>query len=185
MSSLVVAQAKRLADTFSIAGDGTELVAVLKATAFKGQVSDAQMTALLVVARHVRVSVSGCWEWVGALSRGYGQLTHKGKHQTAHRFSFEQLVEPIKDGMWVLHHCDNRCCVNPQHLYQGTPIDNRADMISRSRWEHPWASRESCARGHNYEQEGFRMASDGSRVCKACMREHMRAFRAKQKDTNQ
>lgn len=50
MSNLVVQQAKRLAEGFNIAGDGTELVAVLKATAFKGQVSDAQMTALLVVA---------------------------------------------------------------------------------------------------------------------------------------
>ncbi len=50
MSNLVAQQAQRLADSFSISGNGAELVAVLKATAFKGQVSDAQMTALLVVA---------------------------------------------------------------------------------------------------------------------------------------
>ena len=50
MSNLVISQAKKLAGTFNIDADGGELVAVLKATAFKGQVSDAQMTALLVVA---------------------------------------------------------------------------------------------------------------------------------------
>lgn len=50
MSNLVISQAKKLAGAFNMEADGTELVAVLKATAFKGQVSDAQMTALLVVA---------------------------------------------------------------------------------------------------------------------------------------
>lgn len=140
-----------------------------------------KLAAMDVVKRHMQISASGCWEWTGSLQRGYGQLTYKGKHYRAHRFSFWHFVEPIKPGLWVLHHCDNRLCVNPDHLYQGTPIDNRADMLNRSRWKHPWGQRETCAKGHNYEEGGYRISADGSRVCRVCMRDHMRAYRAKQK----
>lgn len=177
MSNALTTLTNQLATKLNM-GDGSQLIDTLKATAFKGQVSDAQMTALMVVARHVHITSEGCWEWIGALSRGYGQITHKGKHMTAHRFSFENFVEPIRKGAWVLHHCDNRACVNPSHLYQGTPIDNRADMLTRNRWRHPWAFRSECSKGHAYEISGFHVAKDGSRVCRTCQRDHKRAQRA-------
>lgn len=175
MSNLVALTGK-LAELFGMDGNG--VMETLKATAFKGPVSDAQMTALLVVARSVRINSDGCWEWTGATSRGYGQLTYQGKHYTAHRFSFANFVEPIKVGLWVLHHCDNPVCVNPEHLYQGSPRDNRADMLNRNRWTHPWASRAHCSKGHEYELDGFHIAKDGSRVCRTCQRDHKRAQRA-------
>ena len=56
MSNIVVQQAEKLATTLSIAGSGEELIQTLKATAFKGQVSDAQMTALLIVAQQYGLS---------------------------------------------------------------------------------------------------------------------------------
>lgn len=181
--SALVALSSKLAATLNVGTDGSELLSVLKSTAFKGQVSDAQMTALLIVAKHVRISESGCWEWTGALSNGYGQLTFDGKHQTAHRFALERFVEPIIDGMWVLHHCDNRICVNPVHLYQGTPVDNRRDMLKRERWSHPWGKRTNCSKGHDYETGGFYLAKkDGSRVCRTCQREAKREQRAAQKE---
>lgn len=182
MSNMIVSQATALARKLSLDAEPGELVTVLKATAFKGQVSDAQMAALLVVANHVEIADDGCWNWTGALSQGYGQLTFLGKHQTAHRFVFGNFVEPIEDGMWVLHHCDNRRCVNPRHLYQGTPIDNRADMLNRNRWSHPWANRTHCAKGHEYEIAGYRIdKNDGSRVCRECQRNYKREQRAAKK----
>ncbi len=168
----------QLADRLGIPAND-ELLSVLKATAFKGQVTDAQMTALLVVANHIEISDTGCWVWIGAKSRGYGQMTNKGVHQLAHRFSFSNLVEPISQGLWVLHKCDNKACVNPEHLYQGTPVNNRADMLNRDRWAHPWRQRTTCAKGHDYESGGFYISkTDGSRVCRTCQREHKRAQRA-------
>ena len=128
------------------------------------------------------VPFSGCWIWVGAMVRsGYGQLTFKGKHKAAHRASYEAFKGPIQDGGWVLHKCDVRACVNPDHLYVGTPIDNRADMLSRSGWSHPWGRREECVQGHRYEQGSYRTASDGSRACRICHREYMRNRRASMK----
>lgn len=181
MSTALLTLTDKLASRFDMGDNsGKELFSVLKATAFKGEPSDAQMTALLVVASHVRISESGCWEWVGALDRkGYGQLTRQGKHQRAHRFAFANLVEPIKSGGWVLHHCDNARCVNPRHLYQGTPADNRADAINRNRWSHPWSARSACAKGHEYEIVGYRIdKNDGSRVCRECQRNYKRVQRA-------
>lgn len=138
--------------------------------------------ARAAILRRVEVSQDGCWNWTGALSRGYGQLTFKGKHSTAHRFAYAELVAPISEGLWVLHHCDNRRCVNPEHLYQGTPIDNRADMLDRGRWKHPLGQRTACSKGHEYADHGYSInKSDGSRVCKTCQRDHKRAQRAKAK----
>ena len=160
-------------------GDGSDLIETLKSTAFKGQVSDSQMVALSVLARHIEISESGCWNWIHSLQRGYGQLTYKGVSYRAHRFAFENLVEPIKPGNWVLHHCDNRLCVNPHHLYQGTAVDNRADMLNRNRWSHPWGRRSTCAKGHEYSKVGYRIdKNDGSRVCRECQRNYKRQQRA-------
>lgn len=146
--------------------------------------SNALVTLGGSLAKRVQIVDGGCWNWTGATSRGYGQLTSGGKHQTAHRFVFEKFVAPINTGLWVLHHCDNRLCVNPSHLYQGTPIDNRADMINRKRWSHPWGRRAHCAKGHDYQTGGFYISKkDNSRVCRTCQREAKRAQRAAQKES--
>lgn len=126
-----------------------------------------------------KVPFSGCWIWTGSLVKtGYGQLTFKGKHKSAHKASYEAFNGEVPDGMWVLHKCDVRACVNPNHLYAGTPIDNRRDMLERSDWAHPYAKNTHCQAGHEYTDGSYRIAKDGSRACRVCHREYKRAYRA-------
>ena len=82
----------------------------------------------------------GCWEWQGTiLSTGYGQITESHGSSTchtlhgAHRLSWMLFFGPIPDGLCVLHKCDNRKCVRPDHLFLGTRSDNAHDMHKKGR----------------------------------------------------
>lgn len=81
---------------------------------------------------------TGCWIWTASLStKGYGWFWHAGNRMVAHRFALERIKGvTIPEGMYACHICDNRWCVNPDHLYVGTPIQNAADMWSRGRHRH-------------------------------------------------
>lgn len=77
--------------------------------------------------RRVRRTRS-CWFWTGPLLQdGYGQITFGGKVMPAHRAAYKFLVGTVCDDLMVLHTCNNRACVNPNHLYLGTAIDNNRD----------------------------------------------------------
>lgn len=77
----------------------------------------------------------GCWLWSGAMhNTGYGYLYDDNRKTiTAHRASYKIFKGPITKGMHVLHSCDIRCCVNPNHLRLGTDQDNVNDMMLRNR----------------------------------------------------
>lgn len=82
------------------------------------------------------VEINGnCWLWSGSLDRrtGYGNFTMKGRSKHCHRAAYLLLVGSVPPGLQVLHTCDVRHCVNPQHLYLGTHADNMRDKIQRSR----------------------------------------------------
>jgi HNH endonuclease len=81
---------------------------------------------------------SGCWLWTTQHDKdGYGRLGRSpwegGRETIAHRLAWTLLVGPVPGGLWVLHHCDNPTCVNPEHLFLGSPLDNVADMVSKGR----------------------------------------------------
>jgi hypothetical protein len=75
-----------------------------------------------------------CWGWKGDVSRsGYGSVWHKktNRNISAHRFSYELHHGVIAEGMQIMHSCDNKKCVNPAHLSQGTPKQNTREAVER------------------------------------------------------
>lgn len=76
-----------------------------------------------------------CWRWLGRRRdcKGYGGVTIDGRPFQAHRIAFQLFIGPIPDGLEILHSCDNRPCVNPNHLKAGTHSANMAEMVSRGR----------------------------------------------------
>lgn len=72
----------------------------------------------------------GCWEWGGfTTGSGYGRFAGKA----AHRLAYETWVGTIPEGHVVRHKCDNRPCINPDHLETGTQADNARDRVERGR----------------------------------------------------
>ncbi len=88
----------------------------------------------------VLFSETGCWEWQGHVSKqhGYGQFDHRYEPR-AHRAAWRLTHGPIPRGLKVLHSCDNRRCVRPDHLFLGTQKINMEDCYDKGRFN--WGTR--------------------------------------------
>lgn len=130
------------------------------------------------------VKENGCWLWIRTKDgRGYGSIKWEGKRIAAHRASWEIHVGPIPKWALVCHTCDVPTCVNPDHLWLGTPNDNMVDMIKKGRgksYKFPTrtskltaddvafiksgsASKEFCAKKYGLSERYIRRIRNGER----------------------
>ena len=91
-------------------------------------------TPIEILLSRIRVDGDGCWNYTYKTNnQGYAPMRVNGKYTPAHRISYEYFKGAIPDGLFICHKCDNRACVNPEHLYAGTQKDNIKDMFDRGR----------------------------------------------------
>jgi hypothetical protein len=85
--------------------------------------------------RRIFYSPDGCWLWLGQKRKecGYGLIKINGRLTRVHRVSYETFKGPIPDGLFVCHRCDVPLCLNPDHLFLGTLIENNLDMYLKGR----------------------------------------------------
>ena len=80
------------------------------------------------------IGKDGCLLWSGYKDKnGYGIMNMKSKNRKVHRVVYYLTFGSIPDGMFICHTCDNPSCINPDHLFLGTPNDNVQDMVRKGR----------------------------------------------------
>lgn len=89
------------------------------------------------IEKNIKKNGLGCWEWQKRINfLGYGQIKSEKKTELAHRVSYKVFIGEIPENKCVLHTCDNRKCVNPEHLWVGDDIDNAKDRMEKGRNNH-------------------------------------------------
>jgi hypothetical protein len=117
---------------------------------------------------------SDCWLWTASTrgKTGYGAFKIQGKVVDAHRLSYQIHKGQIADGMLVCHTCDNRLCVNPDHLWLGTYQDNWIDALQKGRAKAP-------DNKHRIKHPSISQYRKGCRCeeCKECKRQYDREYK--------
>lgn len=139
------------------------------------RLSDAayRLRVLERIRTRIRIDQNGCWLWQGQLgTTGYAQIQFRGRPANAHRVSYKLHYEvELKTEEYVLHRCDVRNCVNPEHLWIGTAKDNNADCAKKGR--HHRGTRTQCPKGHPYDEQNttWKPSKSGgmARGCRACI----------------
>jgi hypothetical protein len=127
----------------------------------------------------------GCWIWIGSVNpvHGYGEASigRRGdvRRWRAHRLSFWLFDGRDPGELMVMHACDVRACVNPDHLSLGTALDNVRDMITKGRRHHVSPRKPFCASGRHAmtDDNVYVTPKDGLRSCHACKLERARKYK--------
>lgn len=110
--------------------------------------------------KKVNIQLDACWEWQASkFKNGYGQFFDGKNKICAHRYSFKIANGDVSDDLKVCHTCDNRGCVNPDHLFVGTQKDNIHDMIKKGRKVTADTSGSLNGRANLFEQQVLEMRS--------------------------
>lgn len=126
-----------------------------------------------------------CLIWTGYVDiEGYGRTRVDGKHQFAHRATYEAMVQPVPAGLQIDHVCHtaakecnggndcmHRRCINPAHLEPVTPLEN-SRRSNKARKTH-------CTHGHPFDESNTYFKSNGTRRCKECQRGWTRSSAAR------
>jgi len=127
----------------------------------------------------------GCWNWTASVSNftGYGWYRLDGKAINPHRLICRVAHGEPPEKHMALHSCDNRKCVNPEHLRWGTARENLQDAVDRGRLDlGAWGrAKTHCPRDHPYDEENTYISKSGSRACRECYREHWRQWNKRRK----
>jgi hypothetical protein len=129
--------------------------------------SPEQMAEYLLSRRNI--TPAGCWEWTGGLSKsGYGKVKWRlyGDLRVHRVAAMLWLRFPLTDTRCICHHCDNRKCFNPEHLFVGTSRDNQLDCVAKGR--NPQRRKTHCKHGHIFDPENTYFDKKGRRHCRKC-----------------
>ncbi len=139
------------------------------------------------------VTDSGCWENPNSTAKDYWQIYWNGQVRPGHRAAWKAKNGEIPDGLCVCHRCNNKRCVNPDHLYLGTRKQNIQDAARDRLMRGPLAPKPSgitqenaakthCKRGHLFTPENTMASPPKSerarklgrvhRRCRACEKVH-------------
>lgn len=131
-----------------------------------------------------RITETGCWIWMGALSaKGYARTSINGAKKSVHRSTYELLIGAIPAGLQLDHLCRIRCCCNPAHLEPVTGKENvRRGCLAEVQRER-LLSKTHCVNGHPYNDVNLYIRRDGRRQCRTCNVEKQRMRRAVSKGT--
>lgn len=120
-----------------------------------------------------RTNVEGeCLVYTGTVkSTGYPQIYWRRKEWRGNRLVYLLANGKLPQDKLICHTCDNRKCINPDHLYAGTPGDNMRDVIVRNR--HPLANKTHCKHGHEFTPENIYVqpSRPTTRRCRICLKE--------------
>jgi hypothetical protein len=112
---------------------------------------------------------SDCIFWTGGVSQGYGQSRWNGKTERAHRVAWRQAGRDIPEGMHVHHLCENRLCINVDHLELIDPHFHGWLHNQRRGSTH-------CPQGHEYTPENTIIRRGRHRECRECDRQRRREY---------
>ncbi len=114
------------------------------------------------------MSYLGCWIWTGTITNvGYGIFSPIGRRCAAHRWSYEQLIGPIPEGLELDHLCRNRRCVNPMHL---EPVTHRENIMRGTSPRAAQAKQTHCKWGHPFDEANTYRRTNGGRGCRICQK---------------